>query len=225
MGLFRAEAAGPAEDGCLPGLCLHGRRGFLKSFGAAALAAPSLALAQQPAPAPRRIDVHHHVYPTRWFAAKRDLILGSSDNPPTIMTQWTPQRAVEQMDKHGIATSIACLGNPGVWFGDVQEARALMRMCNEYMAQLGQDFPGRFGAFAALALPDVEGCLNEIAFGESEITDLTASIPQAALGAPPDDAPIKCAIKSRRAGECRRALLVRLGGGALAQPRGAFEIA
>ena len=164
MGLFRAEAAGPAEDGCLPGLCLHGRRGFLKSFGAAALAAPSLALAQQPAPAPRRIDVHHHVYPTRWFAAKRDLILGSSDNPPTIMTQWTPQRAVEQMDKHGISTSIACLGNPGVWFGDVQEARALMRMCNEYMAQLGQDFPGRFGAFAALALPDVEGCLNEIAY-------------------------------------------------------------
>ena len=168
MGIFRADATQPAQDGCSPGSCVHGRRGFLKSVGAVALAAPSMALAQErapaPAPAPRRIDVHHHVYPTKWFAAKRDLILRSSDNPSTIMTQWTPRRAVEQMDKNGIATSIACLGNPGVWFGDVQEARSLMRMCNEYMARLGQDFPGRFGAFAALALPDVDGCLKEIAY-------------------------------------------------------------
>ncbi len=113
---------------------------------------------------PRRIDVHHHVYPPKWFAAKREFILASSDNPPTIMTQWTPERSVELMDKNGVAASIVCLGNPGVWFGDKQEARMLMRVCNDYMAQLGQDFPGRFGAFAALALPDIEGCLNEIAY-------------------------------------------------------------
>ena len=153
-------------DGCAPGLCFHGRRGFLKGLGtlAAGAALPMPAIAQGAAPAPRRIDVHHHVYPTNWFAAKREFILSSSDNPPSIMTEWSPQRAIEQMDRNGIATSIACVGNPGVWFGDVKESRDLVRMCNEYMAQLGKDFPGRFGSFAALALPDVEGCLTEIAY-------------------------------------------------------------
>ena len=166
MGIFRASAVTANEDGCAPGFCVHNRRGFLKSvgaFGAASIATPALAQAQAQ-PALRRIDVHHHVYPTKWFAAKKDFILASSDNPPTIMTQWTPQRAVEQMDKYGISTAIVCLGNPGVWFGDVQESRMLMRVCNEYMAQLGQDFPGRFGAFAPLAMPDIEGCLTEIAY-------------------------------------------------------------
>src|SRR4051794_14869031 len=151
-----------AGDGCAPGFCLHGRRGFLKGLGAAGLATfAAPAIAQQAKASPRRIDVHHHVYPPKWFAAKREFILSTSDNPPTIMTQWTPERAVEQMDRYGIATSIACVGNPGVWYGDVAEARDLMRICNEGMAQLGKDFPGRFGVFAALALPDVEGCLKE----------------------------------------------------------------
>ena len=132
--------------------------------GASADAAKQDGPAQPPPSTPRRIDVHHHVYPPEWFAAKKDFILASSDNPPTIMTQWTPQRSLEQMDQYGISTAIVCLGNPGVWFGDVQESRRLMRICNEYMARLGGDFPGRFGAFAPLALPDVEGCLNEIAY-------------------------------------------------------------
>ena len=161
----RISDTSSAGDGCLPGFCVHGRRGFLKgvgALGASMLAAP--AIAQAPVAAPRRIDVHHHVYPTKWFAAKREFILSTSDNPPTIMTEWSPQKAIEQMDRYGIATSITCLGNPGVWFGDVQESRDLMRICNEYMSQLGKDFPGRFGAFAALALPDVEGCLTEIAY-------------------------------------------------------------
>src|SRR5579863_8316803 len=68
------------------------------------------------------------------------------------------------MDQNEVATSIVSISPPGIWFGDVQSARALARKCNEYAAQLVRDYPGRFGFFASAPLPDNEGSLTEIAY-------------------------------------------------------------
>jgi 6-methylsalicylate decarboxylase len=119
------------------------------------------------AAAPHRIDTHHHIFPVGYMAAERERILAVSHRLAPQLLAWTPARAVEAMDQAGIATAITSISAPGVWFGDRDAARALTRVCNEYAAQMARDFKGRFGVFAALPLPDVDGSLAEIdyAFG------------------------------------------------------------
>jgi 6-methylsalicylate decarboxylase len=149
---------------CSSTSCTHSRREFLTCAGAAAAstALPG-SLSAQPAPNPRRIDVHHHCYPKLWFDKYRTQLL-SADSDPEVLRDWSPQKNIEHMDRNGIATGIASLGNPSVWTPDVQEGRSLARSSNEFMAQMARDFPGRFGLFAAIPLPDQDGSLKEIAY-------------------------------------------------------------
>jgi predicted TIM-barrel fold metal-dependent hydrolase len=78
--------------------------------------------------------------------------------------QWTPTRTLEEMDRHGVATSILSLSPPGPRGPTVDAMRGLARACNEYGARMCRDHPARFGLFAALPMPDVEGALAEIAY-------------------------------------------------------------
>jgi predicted TIM-barrel fold metal-dependent hydrolase len=67
------------------------------------------------------------------------------------------------MDQVGIGTAMLSITSPGVTFGadPVEWARRV----NETGAKTVRDHPGRFGLFAALPLPDVEGSLREIEYG------------------------------------------------------------
>ena len=68
------------------------------------------------------------------------------------------------MDRCGIAAAVTSIAAPGVYFGDKAAARDLARRCNEHSARLVSDHPRRFGAFASLPLPDVDGALAELQY-------------------------------------------------------------
>jgi predicted TIM-barrel fold metal-dependent hydrolase len=141
------------------------RREFLLGLGALSAAAviPELSSAAQTgstAPAqPFRIDIHHH------FTVPKLITEATTKgvNQPGL-SDWTPQKSIDQMDKSGVATSIISISDPGVWFGDNAAARALARECNEFAVKVISDHPGRFGLFATLPLPDVDGSLREIEY-------------------------------------------------------------
>src|SRR5262245_38994388 len=109
-----------------------------------------------------RIDIHHHIFPPEFLKIATDH--GISDAGDVAFPAWSAESAVALMDRRGIETAIVSIAAPGVWFGDAAEARRLARASNELMARLASDHPGRFGGFAALPLPDVDGALAEIAY-------------------------------------------------------------
>jgi 6-methylsalicylate decarboxylase len=114
-------------------------------------------------PTPHRIDTHHHIFPPKWLAEERDRILdGAQAVPREQQLNWSPTVAIEGMDAAGTATAIISVSTPGVWFGNAEQSRRLARIVNEYGAGMCRDYKGRFGMFAALPLPDVEGSLREI---------------------------------------------------------------
>jgi predicted TIM-barrel fold metal-dependent hydrolase len=155
---------------CKSGIRSYSRREVLSTLAVLSVCAfvPSeVWTAQTPGAATKAslIDVHHHILPPVYMAEARDQLLAQQQGYlPARILQWSPQNALAEMDQNGVATSIVSISPPGIWFGDVQSARGLARKCNEYAAQLVNDYPGRFGFFASAPLPDTEGSLREIAY-------------------------------------------------------------
>ena len=140
------------------------RRSFLTtalaSMGLAAVAGSNRSelFAQSPAKA-YRIDVHHHFGPPSWVAEVKGRPLLQAAN-----TTWTPAKSIEDMDRGGVAAAVISITNPGLWFGDKTVTIRLARECNEYAAKLVQQYPARFGFFAAMPMPEVDAALKEIAY-------------------------------------------------------------
>src|SRR3954471_21932901 len=110
------------------------------------------------------IDVHHHIMPPAYAEVVGPRFQSRNEANAAQVMRWTPAESIEVMDRSGIAVSITSISTPGVWFDDVAQATRLSRACNEFAARMEQDFPGRFGFFATVPMPDVDACLEEIRY-------------------------------------------------------------
>jgi len=109
------------------------------------------------------VDVHHHIMLPAFLALQEERIKRTGYWRAKL-TEWTPSWSIEEMDKTGAATSILSISAPGCWTGKIEESRGLARTLNEYKARVVRDHPGRFGFFATIPLPDIEGSLKELAY-------------------------------------------------------------
>ena len=147
---------------CEPGRA--SRRQFLAGLAAAGaatmLAAPKV-LGQA---AGKLIDTHHHFYPPAYLKRQMEWE-GARKIPPFAgVPDWTPSRAVEQMDKSGVTTAVLSLAStPGLWFDDGAEAASKTAiMCQDYAAEMRKDYPNRFGIFAPLSMMNIDATLKEV---------------------------------------------------------------
>lgn len=150
----------PRSDGNNGARCGLSRRevlGGLAALGISTLLGETRSAAQS-AVRPRIVNVHHHV--TAPAYAKFLM-----ENDPGDFPNRSAAEAIEEMDKAGISVALCSIIPPGIWFGDLAATRRLARECNDYAARLVSDYPGRFGIFTMLPLPDIDGSLREIEYG------------------------------------------------------------
>jgi aminocarboxymuconate-semialdehyde decarboxylase len=109
----------------------------------------------------RTIDLHHHAIPDfYWEASNEDGNAAGGITPP----RWSLEGAIAYLDEAHIDAAVPSISTPGVHLGDDAAARSLASKVNEYLAEIKRDRPDRFGAFAILPLPDIEGSLEQIAY-------------------------------------------------------------
>ena len=107
------------------------------------------------------IDIHHHILPDFFWRETNEQHgpVGGIAPPP-----WSRESALGFMDDAGIDVAVTSISTPGVHTGSDRRARSLARRCNELAAGLMQARPDRFGAFACLPLPDIDGSLAELSY-------------------------------------------------------------
>jgi predicted TIM-barrel fold metal-dependent hydrolase len=162
-------------DGNVGGMHALSRRALLK-FGAAAGAGVLLGMSEsaisQGATSGvttsttrkvERIDIHAHFVPAFYREALVEAGLSKPDGI-RAMPDWDADSTLRVMDKLGVATAMLSISSPGVHFGDDAKARALSRRVNEEGRRIVDAHPGRFGFFASLPLPDVDGAIAEAAY-------------------------------------------------------------
>jgi 6-methylsalicylate decarboxylase len=107
------------------------------------------------------VDLHQHVIPDfYWEVSNEGGNAAGGINPP----RWSLEGALGYLDETRIDVAVPSISTPGVHFGDDAAARMLARRVNEYLADLKYRRADRFGGFAALPLPDVDGSLEQIEY-------------------------------------------------------------
>src|SRR5207247_3738437 len=121
----------------------------------------------------RLIDANHHFDPPAYQKAWLDW--EDQRKIPHFPQQvaWTREKAVEEMDRNGVRVAVLSIAStPGLWFDTGPEsAGRMVRICNDYAAEMIRDYPGRFGLFATLSMLDIDTTIKEIEYAFDQLNE------------------------------------------------------
>ncbi len=108
-----------------------------------------------------KIDVHLHLIPQFY----RDAVYEAGKGPAIgRYPDWSPQLALDLMDRHGIALAIASIAQPGVGFLPGDKAADFARRCNDYAAELIAQHPTRLGCFGLVPMHGIDAAVAEVRY-------------------------------------------------------------
>lgn len=108
-----------------------------------------------------KIDIHHHIIPQEYIDALEEC--GVSDSGGLKVKSTTIEDSIKFMDANNIDIAICSISEPvTIPFKNKNKAAALSRKLNEIEKSYIDQYPNRFGGFAALPLPFIEESLEEI---------------------------------------------------------------
>lgn len=107
-------------------------------------------------------DTHHHIVPDFYVEEMKNM--GMSEFNTLKWPKWTPETSIKMMDNFQIEKAFVSISAPGTYFKNTEFSERLSRRCNELISEMINDYPGRFGGFASVALPGVKSALREVEY-------------------------------------------------------------
>lgn len=146
------------------------------------------------------VDVHAHFVTPEYVAAARAAGIDRPDNMPG-WPSWSVEAHLDVLDRAAVQKAILSISSPGIDFGVDESAARLGTHVNDFAAEVSREHPDRFGFFASLPLPNVDGALDEIerafAMGATGVA-IESSAGGTYLG-DPSYAPVWAELNRRRA--------------------------
>ncbi|MBR3717161.1 MAG: amidohydrolase family protein, partial [Bacteroidaceae bacterium] len=108
------------------------------------------------------LDVHSHLITPEYRAVLEQHGMQLDEGFP--LPAWSVEQHLMDMNTIGIATSVITMPAPQPYFGDVEEAKRIIRQNNEAAATLKAQYKARFLFCASLPLPDVNAAIEEAVY-------------------------------------------------------------
>ncbi len=115
----------------------------------------------------KKWDTHHHISPP--FFEEFIRRNGNKDVYGLPHAKWSPKLMLSWMDSINIEKAILSYSMPGIYYGNINETKAMARKCNKYMAGLIKEYPDRLGGFTTLPLPSAKAAIEELKYGQDTL--------------------------------------------------------